>query len=419
MSRRILLLASTTGYQTRSLYETSRRLGFETVVASNRCINLEDPWHDGAIAIRYEKPATAASVLALLEPKPDGIVAVGDRPAEVAALAAEHLRLPFHPYNAVVVCRNKYLTRERFRQAGLLVPDFYRVPLSYDVAEAARSAQYPCVLKPLGLSASRGVIRVDDVLDFTHAFERIRNLLEQPDILQLRDEQDAYIQVESFVSGREFAIEGLLTHGHLRVLAIFDKPDPLDGPFFEETIYTTPSQVAPEIQQEMVRTTQEAVAALGLHHGPIHAEMRVNHAGVWMLEVAARPIGGICSQSLRFQDGMTLEELIVRHAAGEDVDTIQREAQASGVMMIPIPKSGIYQSVTGTEQASAVPGVTELVITAKVGQRLLQLPEGSGYLGFIFARSDDPARVDAALRKAHSMLNFEIATEVAFAKPVA
>ncbi|MCU1273379.1 MAG: ATP-dependent carboxylate-amine ligase domain protein ATP-grasp, partial [Bryobacterales bacterium] len=215
----------------------------------------------------------------------------------------------------------------------------------------------------------------------------------------------------------EFALEGLLTNGDLQILAIFDKPDPLDGPFFEETLYVTPSRESGETQQKMIEAIRKAVRALGLTHGPIHAEMRVNQRGVWVLEVAARPIGGLCARALRFDSGVPLEELILRHAVGEDVSRAKLSGPASGVMMIPISQGGIYQGVSGVQEASAVPNVDEVAITAKEGQKILPLPEGSSYLGFIFARGESPECVEQALRRAHASLTFEISTLLQVMQP--
>jgi hypothetical protein len=403
--KRLLLIGATTGYQTRVFAEAAERLGFELILATDRCHVLDDPWGDRAIALRFEDPEGAAQTLAA-EVRIDGIVAVGDRPAYIAALAAGLLGvIPYNSPDSVNASRNKFLARERFRAAGLLVPEFRRVPLLEGPERAAQQARYPCVLKPLGLSASRGVIRADNPSEFVIAFRRIENLLADPDIARLHEDQDRFLQVETFIAGREFALEGLLTRGHLRVLAIFDKPDPLDGPFFEETIYIAPSREDPATQRAIVQTTEAAIRALGLSHGPIHAEMRVNSHGVWMLEVAARPIGGLCARVLP-----GLEELILRHAAaGVDPGSIAMPAPASGVMMIPIPREGIYVDAQGLDQARAQPGIEEVIITAKQGQKLIQLPEGASYLGFIFARGESPDAVDHALRSAHRQLRFEIA----------
>jgi biotin carboxylase len=406
---RVLLVAATTGYQTRVFADAARRLGFDLVLATDRCHVLEDPWGDHAIPVRFEDPHSSRDILAAAGPF-DGIAAVTDRPTLVAALAAEALAIPHHSPAAVAACRDKYLARKRFLAAGLLVPEFFRVPADSTPREAAKRAPYPCVVKPLGLSGSRGVIRANDERQFLAAFERIHALLHGADIAALREEQNRYIQVESFIEGHEFALEGIVTCGALQVLAIFDKPDPLNGPVFEETIYVTPSRESEEAQKLIMQTTRSAVRALGLTHGPIHAELRVNCRGAWMLEVAARPIGGLCARALRFDGGMPLEELILRHAVGEDVSSARLSDRASGVMMIPIPKAGIYQGVEGVEKATSVPGVDDVIITAKVGQKILPLPEGSSYLGFLFARGESPELVESALRNAHACLNFEIAT---------
>ena len=395
MSKRLLLIGATTGYQTREFAAAAERLGYELVLATDRCHALDDPWGDRAIALRFEDPAGAAAVLSA-HPDIDGIVALGDLPAYIAALAAERMGIAYNSPDSVAASRNKFLARERFRAAGLLVPEFHRMPLDDDPDGEAAHARYPCVLKPLGMSASRGVIRANTPGEFVTAFRRIEKIVGR---------QDQHLQVEAFIEGREFALEGILTRGKLQVLALFDKPDPLDGPFFEETIYTTPSREDSSTQEAILQTTQAAIDALGLTEGPIHAEMRVNERGVWMLEVAARPIGGLCARVLP-----GLEELILRHAAGDDPGEIAMPTPASGVMMIPIPREGIYVDVEGLDRARAEPGIEEVMITAKQGHKLVPLPEGASYLGFIFARAQTPAAVERALRDAHSQLRFEIAT---------
>jgi biotin carboxylase len=406
---RVLLVAETTGYQVRVFADAARRLGFELELATDRCHVLEDPWGDRAIPVRFDDPYGSRDILAASGPF-DAVVAVADRPTLIAALAAEALRLPHHSQAAVAACHDKYLSRQRFHAAGLPVPEFFRVSMSADAAGTARRAPFPCVLKPLGLSASRGVIRANDAAEFVAAFERIRALLESVDVAVLREEHNRYIQVESFIEGREFALEGLITGGELQVLAIFDKPDPLDGPFFEETIYVTPSSESAGTQQMLIGAAKNAVRALGLAHGPIHAELRANCDGAWVLEVAARPIGGLCARALRFNGGMPLEELILRHAVGEDVSQARLSDGAAGVMMIPIPKGGVFQGVEGVDRASAIANVEEVIITAKEGQKILPLPEGASYLGFIFARAGSPGCVERALREAHGCLKFEIST---------
>lgn len=404
MSKRLLLIGATTGYQTRAFAYAAERLGYRLVWATDRCHVLDDPWGDQAIPLRFEDPRGAAETLSA-HVGVDGIVALGDRPAYIASLAAQRLGIRYNSPESVAAARNKFLARERFRKAGLLVPEFHRIALSQDPESAAENVRYPCVLKPLGLSASRGVIRANNPAEFIPAFHRIQALLADPNIARLHEDQDRFLQVEAFIEGREFALEGILTNGRLRVLAIFDKPDPLDGPFFEETIYTTPSRESRATQDAIIHATASAIQALGLKHGPIHAEMRVNQRGVWMLEVAARPIGGLCARVLP-----GLEELILRHAAGDDPGSVVMPTPAAGVMMIPIPREGIYVDVAGLDAARSKPGIEDVIISAKQGQKLIPLPEGASYLGFVFARADTAEAAELALRESHAELQFEIAT---------
>ena len=416
-SKRLLLLAATTGYQTRVFAETARDMGLDLVLATDRCRSLDDPWGDQAVPVKFDLASEAARLEAHFGARAfDGVVAVGDRPAWMAALVAERLGLPFHPPGAAAACRDKFLMRERFRAAGLPVPEYRRVPLEDDPERLADCARYPCVLKPLELSASRGVIRANNSREFTGAFRRIQTILHAADLRRLPSDARRFLQVEDYIGGREFALEGLVTGGDLQVLAIFDKPDPLDGPYFEETVYVTPSREPELVQQRIVATTRRAIAALGLRHGPVHAEMRVNDQGVWMLEVAARPIGGLCAGALRFGPDAPLEEVIIRHALGDNVADARLVHPASGVMMIPIPSAGIYQGVHGVDEAASIDGVCSVEITAKQGQHLTPLPEGNSYLGFLFARGNDPAEVENTLRLSHSQLRFEILAALPLAR---
>ncbi|HEX3744142.1 MAG TPA: ATP-grasp domain-containing protein [Bryobacteraceae bacterium] len=394
---RLLLFAATTGYQIREFASAGARLGIDIALATDRCLRMDDPWGDGALAVKFDH-RMAATVEGLRGLAFDGVAAVGDGPAEAAALAAEMFGVPFHPPATARACRDKFLARQLYQAAGLRTPWFFRAALDGDAGELAARAQYPCVLKPLGLSASRGVIRANDREEFQAAFRRIGKIGEK------------HLQVEGYIPGREFAVEGLVTGGRFQALAIFDKPDPLEGPYFEETIYVTPSRQPAEVQRALLEAVERAVRALGFRHGPVHAELRYNDEGAWMLEMHARPIGGLCARALRFEGGMTLEELILRHAVGEDVAQARLAGGASGVMMIPIPKGGIYQGAEGVARAQAVAGIEDVAITATGGQRLVPLPEGASYLGFIFARMESAGQVEAALRQAHGELRFEIAT---------
>ena len=414
--KRVLLLATTTGYQTRMFAEAAAKLGVELVYATDRCDQLDDPWSDGAIAVRYhEEWRSVDSLLKAVDEKPvDAVLAVGDRPTVMAAYLSRLLGQPGHPPEAAAAARDKRLTREKLKAAGLPTPSFMTVPIATDAMSLLDRVSFPVVVKPTVLSASRGVIRADDPLSFATAFDRVRRLLESGEVRELRDPEADVLQIEEYIAGSEFALEGLLENGTLRTLALFDKPDPLDGPFFEETIYVTPSRVSEPVHQQIESAVAAAAAALGLHHGPIHAECRVSAKGVFVLEVAARPIGGLCARALRFEavveasSSIGFEELLLRSALGESVGEWTRESRASAVMMIPIPRSGVYRRVDGLVEAARVPQIEEIQITAKPDQQLLALPEGSSYLGFIFARAVTPAQAERAVREAHARLRFTI-----------
>jgi len=416
----VLLLATTTGYQIRSFGEAAERAGIRLLFASDRCDQLEDPWWDGAIPVKFHDTlASVDAVVASCQGKmPSGVLAVGDRPTVLAAHVAGALGLAGNPPRAAEASRSKLAARRAFAASGLLTPTFDVIPSSLAL-DALPSIEYPAVVKPLALSGSRGVVRVDDHEAFVQAVERIRRLLHAPDVARQRDALHEYVLVERFIPGREYAVEGVLTGGTLQVLAIFDKPDPLDGPYFEETIYVTPSRADAETQAAMVRAVSEAAGALGLRHGPVHAECRVNPDGVYVLEVAARPIGGLCSKALRFQESgareLSLEDVLLRHAVGQSIDRVHLAEGASGVMMIPIPKRGVYRRVIGVDRAREVAGVDDIRITAKADEALVPLPEGRSYLGFIFARGARASEVEQALRDAHARLEFVIDRELTLA----
>ena len=423
--KRILLFAAKLGYQTRSFDEAAKKLGVELVYVTDRCHQLEDPWGDQALAVKFESPEVAAhSVMERMrETRIDGILAIGDRPLVAAAYAARGLGLAYNHPLAVDACRNKLRMREIFRDAGLLTPWFRKVPVHPAPEPALLGITYPCVLKPLSLSASQGVIRANNREEFRAAATRIRDLLNSAELQASREPNLGHMIVEGYIPGEEVAVEGLLTNGTLRVLAIFDKPDPLTGPYFEETIYVTPSHYSPSRQAEIESCIRRSVIAMGLSNGPVHAEFRLNESGVWPLEIAPRPIGGLCARALRFlspasSELIPLEELLLRNAVGLPVDAFQRETSASGVMMIPVPRSGIYDGVDGVEAARSVSGVEDIVITAREHDSIAAWPEGSSYLGFIFARGEKTERAELALRAAHASLEFRIRPALPVEHPV-
>lgn len=417
---RLLILASKLGYQTRGFAEAAQGAGAEVVFATDRCHQLDDPWRDGAIATHFEKPNNAAThILKELGSRPiRGVLALGDRPTTTAAYVTRALGLPGNAPQAVENCRSKLLQREVLSQAGVPVPEFFAFALGDDVARIARCAPYPCVVKPLSLAASQGVIRANNETEFLGAARRVATLLAKPEVQVLREPTLGSVLVERYIPGDEVAVECLLNHGRLRVLAIFDKPDPLEGPYFEETIYVTPSRKPPAVQLQIVECAERTVRALGLTHGPVHLEFRINERGPWVLEASPRPIGGLCSRALRFgPQRMLLEELLVRHALRMDGTQFEREPSASGVMMIPVPHSGALERVAGEQEALSTSCVEELHITARLHDYIAAWPEGSSYLGFIFARAAEPAQVEAALRTAHSRLHFQIVPQLPVEHP--
>jgi biotin carboxylase len=410
----LLLLVPTTSYRLDDFREAARRLGVPLLVGSDRCHRIEDAFgpEDDLLSLDYRHPERAAEQIAehAGERPIRGIVPGSDATAVIAALAAARLGLSANPAEGARRAADKHASRVALRAAGLPVPAFTLHDLDADPEAAARQAPLPCVLKPLIFSASRGVIRADDPAGFVSAWRRIAHLLAstKAERRAREDGADRRLLVEAFVPGAEIALEGLLRGGRLETLALFDKPDPLDGPFFEETIYVTPSRHAPAVQEEAARLVGEGARALGLAEGPVHAELRLSPAGPVILEIAARSIGGLCSRTLRFGAGLTLEEVLVAHAMGLPLDAIRREARASGVMMLPIPRRGILHGVGGVEAARAVPGVEDVVITVPEGHDVVPLPDGDSYLGFLFAKGERPADVEQALRDAHARLRFEI-----------
>ena len=409
---RVLLLMATHTYRAGAFLEAATRLGLAVAVGSEEAHTLThlNPAGHLAVDLHDLEGATDRIVEFAADHPLDAIVSTDDEGVVLASMASEALGLTHNPLVSVQTARDKYQTRQALAGAGMRTPEFRRFSIEDDPAKVARQVGYPCVVKPLALAASRGVMRADNPDEFVAAFDRLATLLHTLDLGDGHPAQPTRRQIlaESFIPGFEVAVEGLLAQGDLTVLALFDKPDPLDGPYFEETLYVTPSRHPAAVQDDILRTTRQAVAALGLTEGPIHAELRVNERGPWILEVAPRSIGGYCSRALRFGIDTGLEELILQQALGLALTSTLPATPASGVMMIPIPKAGNLCEVLGLAAAREVAGVREVLITIPIGQPVVPLPEGSQYLGFIFARGEDPAAVEAALRQSHQRLNFII-----------
>jgi biotin carboxylase len=406
---RLLLLVPTTTYRTEDFVEAAGRLDVDLVVAAEKPNALAEAVPERLLTLPFKDPAASVRQVSDYARRYPiaAVVPVDDATTVVGAAIGQALGLRANPIAAVSATRNKLAMREAFGRAGVPQPGFAAFGVEEDPATVAMSVSYPCVLKPLVLSASRGVIRANTPAELTAAWARIAAILTLPEIRELGDGASK-ILVESFVPGVEVALEGMLTAGQLQTLALFDKPDPLDGPYFEETIYVTPSRLVPETQAAVADCAARAARALGLIDGPVHAELRINDTGPWLIELAARSIGGLCARTLRFGTGMTLEEIILRHALGWPIASLEREPPAAGVMMIPIPRGGILHGVDGLDQARAVPGIEDITISMHTGQRVVPLPEGSEYLGFIFSHAASPDEAEASLRRAHGLLRFQI-----------
>jgi biotin carboxylase len=408
--RHVLLLTTPNTYRAQAFLAAAERLGVEVVIATDMQAELAASWGQqlGLDFQRIEQAVAAIEAFAAERPL-DAIIAVDDSGSLLAARASAALGLAHNAPDAAEAARDKFIMRTLLARAGVPSPPFQRYTTGDDLHALAELVEYPCVVKPLRLNGSRGVIRANNPREFVAAATRLSALLETIDPTL----GPKPFLVERFIPGFEVALEGLLDHGALQVLALFDKPDPLDGPFFEETLYVTPSRLPEATQAAIARCAAAAAAALGLREGPMHAELRVNDQGPWIVELAGRSIGGLCSKTLRFGTDVSLEELILRQACGMPIKSTVRTSAAGGVMMIPIPSAGLLKRVEGVAESAEVPGVEEIDITARVNYPIVPLPEGDSYLGFIFARGATPADVEAALREAHGRLRFQIQPSIA------
>lgn len=424
MTKRVLLLTTDRSYRNDAFAAAAARLGIDMVQAVDMTTQLAAHWQV-ALGVDFDRPDSALETIAEYARRQPfaAVLAVDDSGVMLAAQAAQRLGLPHNDSAAAAAVRDKFRMRTLLHAAGVPCPWFRQFSFQADVKAVAEQAPYPCVVKPVHLNGSRGVMRADNAHQFVAVVERLRRMLHPvaglgatrmrgpaAGRLTLEDPDDVYL-VEAFIPGVEVALEGMLDRGELTTLALFDKPDPLDGPFFEETLYVTPSRLPAEVQAAIDSCVAQAARALGLAMGPVHAELRINDDGPWMLEIAGRSIGGLCGQTLRFDLDMALEELILRQACGLPWRPQQRPGRASGVMMIPIPEAGILIGVNGVDAAKSVAGIDGVEITASLNYVLTPLPEGESYLGFIFASGATPADVEAALRAAHSKLQFDILPE--------
>jgi ATP-grasp domain-containing protein/L-aminoacid ligase-like protein len=398
-----ILVVPPGSYRTSDFVSAASDLRVDLVIASEGDLPMSGLGKSRTIRIDCARPEWSASRIAKHKPAPDVVIAADDGGVEVAAMASDILGLPSNSIAAVAATRDKAKMRGLLANTGVSQPEF-RLARPGEVAGAAAEIGFPCVVKPRGLSASRGVIRVDDVSQAERAETRTRAIVAGAD-----QDPDATLLVEEFVPGPEVAVEGMLINGELTVLALLDKPDPLDGPFFEETMFVTPSRHDLALQGEISSVTAAAARALGLVTGPVHAEVRCGPEGVVLIEIAARSIGGLCGRALSFGLlGESLESVIIRSALGLPGSGLDTAVAATGALMLPIHAAGTLVSIGGTDDALAIEGVTEFDQTIANGKVVVPLPEGDRYLGFLFAKAMTPQGVEDALRNAHAALTITI-----------
>jgi len=407
---RVLLLMTPTTYRATDFLGAGAAAGVAIVVGTNRAQTLAGLAPDHNLTLPFDDPAAAASLARDYARRCPvrAVVGVDDEAVLPAARLAAALGVPHNTVAAVAATRNKILMRECLAAAGLAGPPFLAAATMPDSGRVRDEIGFPCVLKPASLSGSRGVMRVDDGRDLAAAWRRVTGIVEAARAEERQGLEEDRLLLERFMPGAEVALEALLQNGKLRPLALFDKPDPLDGPAFAETIFVTPSRHPRQVQNAVLDATTAAARALGLHDGPVHAEFRVHGGTVHLLEVAARTIGGLCSRALRFAAGMSLEEMVLRQACRLDLPVLARENRASGVFMLPVPGPGILQAVHGLDEARRVEGIEDVVLTMPLGDAMLPLPEESRALGFLFARGTSPAGVEASLRSARECLEIDV-----------
>ena len=405
VDKHVLIVSPPDSYRIVPYIRAAQSLGLNVLLASHGEWAMSSPDTTG-IDTPLEDFDSALALLSTecIDRQVDAVIGTDDGTLRLAAELARRLDLVQNPPSSVSLARRKDLSRHALLAAGMPVPRFRVVHVGHAREASLAQTDYPCVVKPLALAGSRGVIRADDRDQLVAAIERTSRIIAAEADLH----EASHVLIEDFIPGREYALEGMLRDGQLELLALFDKPEPMDGPFFEETYYIMPSLLARDEQQRLIDTVQRACQAFGLSSGPVHAECRINAQGIWLIELAARTIGGLCSRLLNFGTGYTLEQLVLANACGMSLP-VRASDRAAGVLMLPIRQSGILRRVEGVLAASRVPHIDDIQITIREGSRLLALPEGSSYLGFVFASADDPRTVETALRQANDLLDIVIA----------
>lgn len=402
VTRPLLILVAPTGsYRTYAYIEAARHSGLDILVVSDSAHSIVNAAVDG-LTVSFEQPDHALqTVLQSLNGRPvHGVMATDDRCVALANRVSEKLGLPHNPEASSRLTHRKDLAREALESADCLVPRFARIPIETPAVPA--TLDFPLVIKPLALSASRGVIRVNNPAEYQAAIKRVGAIIEstgRPGI------EGSHVLLEEYIDGEEYAVEGFLIQGQFHLLTIFDKPDPLQGPFFEETYYLAPSRLAATRQRQVIETVESSCKAYGLVQGPVHAELRINQHGIYLIELANRTIGGQCGRLIESITGYRLEEIVLMGMTN-NLPEFQHSEGSSGVLMIPVPRAGLLKRVEGLTDALATPYIEDLEIHINTGYELIPLPEGASYLGFIFAKSPDYQTTWNALKAAHEKLRF-------------
>lgn len=402
----VLLLLPKESYRSDEFLQAADVLGIDVIVAGNRCHRLAGHWQlDKLFSLPFDDPESAAQLVQheLAGRAPQAVIGIDDRGVEAAAAIAEALHIKGNTHLAVETLHDKYCFRKLQQELGLPFPAFSPIQISGNQINHKLQFKFPAVVKPTRLSGSRGVIRVDAVEELDKTVDRVNSIIRHSKM----DTAGINLLLERYLEGSEHALEVIMDKGVIKVLAIFDKPDPLVGPYFEETIYITPSCLSPETRMEFQRQVEFVCQQAGIMNGPVHAEARVHCDTVTLLEVAPRSIGGSCGKVLRHALGMSLEELILRHALGDVMPEIDHSGPAAGVMMLPVPVAGIYNGIDGIEEVLAVPGIETVEVSARPGDRVSPLPEESTYLGFVFASGASPELVVSALQTAKGKLRID------------
>ena len=410
----VILIIPSASYRTGPFMNAIKKLDLKVLVISDKSQVFSGKYPDNLIIINFNHWKDKSVEISKWA-KNNGlkaVIGVDEESIVLAANLSNFLNVDHNSIESVLLTKNKYLMRTELIKTGLCSPWFKIFSIYESSNKIINEISFPCVIKPTFLSGSRGVMRVNTKKELSEGIKTLNELLSLDELRKRGGKQSDYIMIEEYIPGKEVAIEGIVSEGKLTMLAIFDKPELLEGPTFEETIIVTPSVLTKKIQYSLLETLQVVVKALGIVKGPVHAEARINRNGNYILECASRSIGGLCSKVLEFQGGISLEELILRSYLGRNIEKSKLIGNARGVMMMPTEKKGILKEIGGVKDALVVKGVTDLQITVKPGEKLQPLPKGDRYLGFIFAGGNNQEFVINALKNAWSKIEIVLENDL-------